>query len=64
MVELVMGVAKDVVVYGVPQLGGKAEKREMRSFWSLTGFKLSVENQANKSLRDLHSSTLNRVSGS
>lgn len=31
IVELVMGAAKDVVVYDVPQLGGKAEKREMGS---------------------------------
>jgi hypothetical protein len=31
IVERMTGAAKDVVVYYVPQLGGKAEKREMGS---------------------------------
>jgi hypothetical protein len=32
IVDRMMGAAEDVVIYGVPQLGRKAEKREMRSF--------------------------------
>lgn len=48
-----VGAAKDVVVYDVPQLGGKAEKGEVRSFQTLTGRKSSIENCTNRNCKRL-----------